>query len=127
MHLVETAVDACAKHFGVKPEDVMGRQRYPEIVAARHTAWALLRRRGMGLSQIARAFGVDHTSVLHGAEQGEKRLRGEQTGARVGSRKTQVHERPASPSGVDGFGQGDNRENATDGRQDQQDHGTAGA
>jgi hypothetical protein len=48
----------------IEPDQLRGRGREPEIVAARWAWWALLRDRGMSYSRIARIVGCDHSSVI---------------------------------------------------------------
>lgn len=50
-------------------------QRSKHIVKARHESFYRLHRElGMSLAQIGRHFRMDHTSVLHGVRQHEKRM-----------------------------------------------------
>lgn len=56
---------AAARH-GVTSADVCSRRRHRSTVAARHEAWRILREAGYSTPEIARVFGVDHSSVQHG-------------------------------------------------------------
>jgi chromosomal replication initiation ATPase DnaA len=65
--LISDVVAVVAKHFNKPKHALVGRGRDLEITRARHVAQYLCRRFGHSLSQIGRAFGRDHTSVLHGS------------------------------------------------------------
>ena len=69
---MDRIIAKCAKFFGVQVEDVMSPCKYTEVVRARHAAWAILRWRGLGLKELARKFNKDHTSVMYGAEKGQR-------------------------------------------------------
>lgn len=58
---------AVCSHFCVSHMDMMSRRRSAEIVTPRHIAMFLAKQMTLqSLPQIARAFGRDHTTVLHG-------------------------------------------------------------
>lgn len=59
-------VHRAAAHHGVTSADVCSRRRHRSTVAARHEAWRILREAGYSTPEIARVFGVDHSSVQHG-------------------------------------------------------------
>jgi chromosomal replication initiation ATPase DnaA len=67
---IDRIVAKCAKFFGVSIEDIYGRKRWREVVAARHSAWAILNYRGVRCSELARKFKRDHTTILHGVDMG---------------------------------------------------------
>lgn len=52
-------------------KDIMGRSRKAPIAQARFLVWFVARQQGMTLQQIARAFGRDHTTILHGIQREE--------------------------------------------------------
>lgn len=58
-------IKQAAEQFGVDPWQVISRSRKRPIVYARFTVMRAMRADGKTMPQIARAFGVDHTSVLH--------------------------------------------------------------
>jgi chromosomal replication initiation ATPase DnaA len=58
-------VQAVAQETGVRPSEILGRDRSRHVVAARHRVWAMLHRSGWSAASIGREFGVDHTSVLY--------------------------------------------------------------
>lgn len=58
---------AAAAEFGIPAVKLFGAGREPNLVAARWAAWLVAREwRGSSYPAIARAFGRDHTSVIHG-------------------------------------------------------------
>jgi hypothetical protein len=65
-HFAGLAADAC----GVEADDVIGHSRAPANVAARWLAWAMLDAEGASAYSIARAWGCDHTSILHAKSKG---------------------------------------------------------
>jgi chromosomal replication initiation ATPase DnaA len=58
------AVEKLARKHHVTMGEVLGRQRFRHIVAARHAAWRELRAKGLSYPAIAWLWGVDHTTVL---------------------------------------------------------------
>ena len=52
-------------------KEIMGRSRKAPIAQARFLCWFVARQQGMTLHQIARAFGRDHTTILHGIQREE--------------------------------------------------------
>jgi hypothetical protein len=65
-HLAGLAAEIC----GVAFEDVIGERRIPAHVAARWLAWSMLDAEGASAYSIARAWGCDHTSILHAKSKG---------------------------------------------------------
>ena len=61
---------------GVSVKDLMSKRRTDRIARARFLIWFIAQREGMSLTQIARAFDRDHTTILHGIQQ-ERRAREE--------------------------------------------------
>lgn len=58
---------AVCSHFRVSHVDMMSRRRSAEIVTPRHIAMFLSKQMTLqSLPQIAKAFGRDHTTVMHG-------------------------------------------------------------
>lgn len=61
------ALAVAAEIYGVPPVVLLGRGRETHVTRARHMVWAALYQACDGtISQIARAFGRDHTTVLYG-------------------------------------------------------------
>lgn len=56
---------ACKKNF-VTLAEVERRCRQRCVVRARVEVWRLMHSEGLSMSHIARIFGLDHTSVVHG-------------------------------------------------------------
>jgi chromosomal replication initiation ATPase DnaA len=54
-----------SKETGVPVECLFGREKDPEIVAARHRFWLMLRDTGLSYPAIAAAVGADHTSIRY--------------------------------------------------------------
>lgn len=63
----ELAEVYAAKH-GCTVDDVFGRSRVANVVAARHAVMTDAWQEGWAYAEIARAFEVDHTSVMHGVD-----------------------------------------------------------
>ncbi len=61
---------------GISATDIMGTRKWAQISAARQMVYYIAHRNGMSLPEIGRAFGRDHTTVLHGIN-AEKARRGE--------------------------------------------------
>lgn len=66
LRMASDAIRTAADAANVPPAEVAGDSRRPDIVRARWAAMADLRDRGLGLSEIGRALGMDHTTVRHG-------------------------------------------------------------
>lgn len=58
-------VTICKRH-GVTLWEVMGPRRPAHVCAARRACWCLLRCRGWSFPSIARLWGMDHTTIMHG-------------------------------------------------------------
>lgn len=78
---VDEAVRKAAAEYRVHPGEVMGRARYRPIAHARQLAMWLSRQRTLrtgerahSYPEIGRAFGVDHTTVLHACKVVEARM-----------------------------------------------------
>lgn len=72
---IDYILDLCTKEFGVSVEDILGSARTKDIVLARQTAMYLCRdTMEMSLPAIGKAFGKDHSSVLHNVKKMEKLL-----------------------------------------------------
>jgi chromosomal replication initiator protein len=70
---------AVAKIHGVRFVDLISNRRHKHLCHARqHAMWEIRRRTKLSLPQIGQLLGGrDHTTVLHGLKQHERRLRGE--------------------------------------------------
>ncbi len=55
-----------ARIEGVNVLDVLSPRRPASVVRARHRAWFRLREAGYSFPEIARGWGVDHTTVIAG-------------------------------------------------------------
>lgn len=67
MDFVKPIVDAVCRTFNVTVADLDKRQGSPQIVLARHVAWAIIRERTkMSLERIGLLFGKDHATVRYG-------------------------------------------------------------
>lgn len=55
-----------SEQTGVPLASILAHGRRAEVVRARWQVWALARDQGLSLTQIARATGHNHTTVLHG-------------------------------------------------------------
>ncbi|MBO4548169.1 MAG: chromosomal replication initiator protein DnaA [Abditibacteriota bacterium] len=72
---VEGVIKLAAEEFGVSEEDITGTSKVKEITQARQTAMYLTREiTGMSFPQIGRAFGKDHSTVMHNFNKIEKQL-----------------------------------------------------
>ncbi len=64
----EAVLQAVARYFGVRVDDLKGKARHKEIVVPRQVAMYLLRADGrLSTPDIGRLLNRDHTTVLHGA------------------------------------------------------------
>jgi hypothetical protein len=79
------AREVCTKH-GVSMEELMSPRRNRFVVAARHEVfWRCKHETSMSFPQIGQRFGgKDHTTVLHGIKQHEKRLAAARVAAYLG-------------------------------------------
>lgn len=68
--------DVATRH-DMTPNDIIGKCRSPHFVEARQEAFYLLRLAGYSMLQIGRFCNRDHTTVLHGANKHEAKLKGE--------------------------------------------------
>ena len=59
-------IDEVASEHGLVADEVMFGKRKREYVRARAHVWDRMRREGITYVQIARLFGMDHTTVIHG-------------------------------------------------------------
>lgn len=62
-----------AARNGLSPGEIMQRTRAPRISHARHEAMHALRQRGWSYPQIARVWGMDHTTALYGVRAFQRR------------------------------------------------------
>lgn len=59
-------VEAECRRRNVPVDWVLGRERYADVVRARHEVWYAVRQTlGFSYPHIGRIFGVDHSTVLH--------------------------------------------------------------
>jgi chromosomal replication initiation ATPase DnaA len=55
-----------SQNEGARLADVLSGARTPAATRARHATWAVLREAGLAYAEIARIWGMDHTSVMSG-------------------------------------------------------------
>jgi len=66
LRAIMPAVMEASEVFGVPPESVLGRDQHQSVVRARFLAMSVCRERyGWSTTEIGRAFGRDHTTVVH--------------------------------------------------------------
>ena len=70
--LLGLVLDVC-KSYHATFEEISGRSRELRVSRARQAAWSLLEARGLSRSEIGRAFGRDHTTVVAGIAAADKR------------------------------------------------------
>ncbi len=69
------SVERIAKIYCVTAQDIVGRCRSTNIVAARHHAWAVIRwTLVMSYPEIGALFDVDYSSVMHGVRKYERSI-----------------------------------------------------
>jgi len=74
-HSLEEIVRETARAYGLTPEDLRSRSRKQLVVRPRQVAMYLVRRyTPTSLADIGRAFGRDHTSVMHAIDVVERRI-----------------------------------------------------
>lgn len=67
---------AVADHYQLAPAELYGRRRHAYLARPRQLAMAMARDiTGKSLPEIARAFGRDHTTMVHAIRQVERRMR----------------------------------------------------
>lgn len=62
------AVNVCARvarDYGCAAHDILGDRRFKSVAEARQVAMFICLGAGFGLSEVGRAFGRDHTTVIH--------------------------------------------------------------
>ena len=69
---------ACAE-AGLDRQAAISRDRRPEVTRRRHEAWRILRDAGHSYPRIGRAFGRDHSTVVHGVRVARERRAGVST------------------------------------------------
>lgn len=67
----DEVLQAVSEKHAVSEPDILGKSRRREIVHARWEVMAILHGMGWGFSRIARMFGIDHTTVMHGIKSHE--------------------------------------------------------
>ena len=67
-------IDHVARKHGVSVNDIMGRSRFPKIVAARQEAMRLVHSTGLKLGQVGLIFKRDHSTVLTNIRRAEARI-----------------------------------------------------
>lgn len=70
----ELIIQQVCKDHGVQVQWVLGKSRVQRIVRARHEIMWKLNLLGMTLPSIGRRLNRDHTTVLHGIRQHQKRI-----------------------------------------------------
>ncbi len=71
-HMHEAVVQA-AHMTGIPAEMIYGTSRRASIAEARQRAYTIAHGAGMASAAIARAMGIDHTTVLHGIRRSQQR------------------------------------------------------
>lgn len=66
--LMRRVIDAAAQNSGIRAADILGPCREREIAHLRFAVWLALHTRGFGYAPIARRFGRDHSSIMHGVK-----------------------------------------------------------
>lgn len=64
------AIRDVSAQSGVPVGAIMGHDRRPRIVAARHLAMRVAHYAGVSFAEIGRVMGRDHTSVMHAVRKG---------------------------------------------------------
>ena len=73
---IEQIVREISEATGIRPELIIGRNQTKIVSHARQLAYYVARRKGLSCPQIAKFFGRDHNTIIHGARE-EARRRGE--------------------------------------------------
>lgn len=63
--LAAQLAEGIAKETGIPAEDILGRGRDAQVVAARHRLWAMLHDAGISYSSLGKVLDRDHTTVLY--------------------------------------------------------------
>ena len=71
---IADVVDTVSRERGVSAEAILGRRHFPRDAAARHEVWRRLHALGWTCSEIARAFGRDHTTVMAALDRRQRRV-----------------------------------------------------
>ncbi|NGP19318.1 helix-turn-helix domain-containing protein [Devosia aurantiaca] len=72
--------EVAAEH-GVAVKDILGRFRDSKVVTARHEAiWRIRQETRLSFPQIGQKFSRDHSTIIHGYKQHERRMASEQRG-----------------------------------------------
>ena len=74
VHPLDEAVDLIAKRHGVTAEALLNHNRRRFISHARQEVFWLARKEGLSYPEIATYFDMDHTTVIHGFRQVERRI-----------------------------------------------------
>ena len=72
-HVIKDTARQVAAAHGLSFQQIMSKSHAWRIVHPRQRAWLLTYRGGIGKSEIARFFNVDHTTVTSGIRMAEKR------------------------------------------------------
>jgi len=71
---IREIAEAVAVEAGVSAAEIMGRGKSPEVAHPRQEVMRRARALGLSYPRIARFWGMDHTSVMHGVAAAEARL-----------------------------------------------------
>jgi hypothetical protein len=64
--MVRDIIGRVSSVTGISPAEIAGKSRSAKITFARHLAmWTVAKDTGLTLTQIGRAFGRDHTTIIH--------------------------------------------------------------
>jgi chromosomal replication initiation ATPase DnaA len=69
LETIRTIQDAAARRFGVEPAWLASERRDRPVIDARWAAMWLCREAGFSYPRIGRAFGRDHSAVMHAVRQ----------------------------------------------------------
>jgi len=73
-HTVADAIETVSRASGVPVVAILGHSRIRRVARARQLAMFKAHEAGLGISQIGRHMGRDHTTVEHGVKATKKRL-----------------------------------------------------
>ncbi len=72
--LMQQAIETTAQRFGYQANEILARDRHAHLVRARAVAMLEVRKLGFSYPEIAKAFGRDHTTVIHAVKSALRRI-----------------------------------------------------